>query len=334
LASFQAPTSGISSSGALVEIRHFQSYAGCIADLVGYMALAEVTPQAFESRLRAVAAATDAVLDGVLPALAGNRLRLAMRYSALGQGKRLRPFLVVESAALFAVPETQALMVGAALEALHCYSLVHDDLPAMDNDDLRRGQPTTHRKFDEATAILAGDGLLTLAFEMLADPRSAAAADVRVSLVAALAKAAGEAGMVGGQMLDIEAETAGFQSVAEIAHMQSRKTGALFRFACGAGALLAGKDPTALHQYAEHIGLAFQVADDILDVESSSAALGKATQKDKSKGKATFVDLMGLEGAKREAQRLVAEAKQALSVYGGRAAMLQATADFIITRRK
>jgi farnesyl diphosphate synthase len=296
--------------------------------------LNSVSPQEFELRLKKTASAVDQLLGELLPVIAGNRLREAMRYSVLGQGKRLRPFLVVESARLFGVDEAQALRVGAALEALHCYSLVHDDLPAMDNDDLRRGQPTTHRKFDEATAILAGDGLLTWAFEILSDAATHPSADVRVQLVSALAKAAGEAGMVGGQMLDIEAETRGFENYAAIAQMQAGKTGALFRFSCEAGAILAQADADPLRLYADHIGLAFQIADDILDVESSAEALGKATQKDSAKGKATFVDLLGLQAAKLEAQRLVDQACAALSVYGVKADMLKATAQFIIDRRK
>jgi farnesyl diphosphate synthase len=266
--------------------------------------------------------------------MVGNKLREAMRYAVLGQGKRLRPFLVLQSSALFGVEVAQALRVGAALEALHCYSLVHDDLPAMDNDDVRRGQPTVHRKFDEATAILVGDGLLTLAFEILSDPLTHPDAGVRIALVSALAKAAGEAGMVGGQMLDIAAEELGFNNYTEIAAMQARKTGALFRFACEAGAILGEADGSSLRQYADHIGLAFQIADDILDVESSTEALGKATQKDRGKGKATFVDLLGLDGAKTEAQRLVNEACAVLIEYGAKASMLNATAHFIIARRK
>jgi farnesyl diphosphate synthase len=296
--------------------------------------LNSVSPQEFELRLKKTASAVDQLLGELLPAVQGNRLREAMRYSVLGQGKRLRPFLVVESARLFGVDEAQALRVGAALEALHCYSLVHDDLPAMDNDDLRRGQPTTHRKFDEATAILAGDGLLTWAFEVLADAATHPSADARVQLVSALAKSAGEAGMVGGQMLDIEAETRGFENYAAIAQMQAGKTGALFRFSCEAGAILAQADAAPLRLYADHIGLAFQIADDILDVESSAEALGKATQKDSAKGKATFVDLLGLQEAKLEAQRLVDQACAALSVYGVKADMLKAAAQFIIDRRK
>lgn len=298
------------------------------------MPLNSVSPQEFDTQLKQTAEAVDRLLDGLLPALAGNRLRAAMRYAVLGQGKRLRPFLVVESARLFGVDHAASLRVGAALEALHCYSLVHDDLPAMDNDDLRRGQPTVHRKFDEATAILAGDGLLTFAFEVLGDAATHPSAEVRVQLVSALAKAAGEAGMVGGQMLDIEAETSGFADYAAIARMQAGKTGALFRFACEAGAILAQADVAPLRQYADGIGLAFQIADDILDVESSAEALGKATQKDSGKGKSTFVDLLGLEGAKLEAKKLVDQSCAALSVYGAKAEMLKAAARFIIDRRK
>jgi farnesyl diphosphate synthase len=298
------------------------------------MALNRVSPQEFDTQLKQTAEAVDQLLNALLPAVVDNRLREAMRYSVLGQGKRLRPFLVVESARLFGVNEQHALRVGAALESLHCYSLVHDDLPAMDNDDLRRGQPTAHRKFDEATAILAGDGLLTWAFEILSNAETHPSAEVRVELVSALARAAGEAGMVGGQMLDIEAETRGFESYAAIAAMQAGKTGALFRFSCEAGAILAQANAEPLRQYADHIGLAFQIADDILDVESSVETLGKATQKDSAKGKATFVDLLGLDGAKLEAQKLVDQACAAVSIYGDKAAMLQATARFIIARRK
>jgi farnesyl diphosphate synthase len=298
------------------------------------MPLNRVTPQEFEAHLKQTALTVDQMMGKLLPTIRKNRLRDAMRYAVLGEGKRLRPFLVVESASLFGIQMSHSLRVGAALEALHCYSLVHDDLPAIDNDDLRRGKPTVHKKFDEATAILVGDGLLTWAFEILADSATHPSADVRIKLVAALAKAAGEAGMVGGQMLDIEAETSGFESYAAIAKMQASKTGALFRFACEAGAILADVDATRLRQYADEIGLAFQIADDILDVESSVEALGKATQKDQDLGKATFVDLLGLDGAKLEARRLVDNACSALLPYGEKAAMLEATARFIIARQK
>jgi farnesyl diphosphate synthase len=296
--------------------------------------LAPVSPQEFEAELGTVATAVNLLLDALLPDIAADRLQAAMRYAVRGHGKRLRPFLVVQSARLFGVADGLSLRVGAALEALHCYSLVHDDLPAMDNDDLRRGQATVHRKFDEATAILAGDGLLTFAFEVLADPATHPAADVRNALVLALAQAAGAHGMVGGQMVDIEAETKNFSSYAEIAAMQRRKTGALFSFACQAGPIMAGTASGALQIYAEKIGLAFQIADDILDVESSAATLGKATQKDQKMGKATFVDFLGMEKAKTEAQGLVSEAVAALTPFGDDAGMLAATARYIIARRK
>ena len=282
----------------------------------------------FIDELAKAATKTEAKLEALVPPLPGNRLQEAMRYASLGQGKRLRPFFVLESAKLHDAGETRALTVAAALEMIHCYSLVHDDLPAMDNDDLRRGQPTTHRKFDEATAILAGDALLTRAFEVLAEAGEPA------PLIAALARASGPQGMVGGQMLDIEAEAKGYASLSDISAMQRMKTGALFEFACVAGPMMAGADQTALKSYADAIGLAFQIADDILDVESSAEALGKATQKDSAKGKATFIDFLGLDRAKHEASRLVDQAKSALQAYGDAAESLRAAADFMITRRK
>jgi farnesyl diphosphate synthase len=290
----------------------------------------------FEARLRRVAAETEAILEEALAKAASPAARLteAMRYGTVGQGKRLRPFLVVESAALFEVERGQALRVAAALESVHCYSLVHDDLPAMDDDDLRRGRPSLHRAFDEATAILAGDGLLTLAFALLADRATHPSAGVRIDLVSALARAAGMAGMVGGQMLDIEAEMAAHSELADIELIQSHKTGALFAFACEAGAILAEADPGPLQRYARKIGLAFQIADDVLDVESTAEALGKATQKDRRKGKATFVDLLGLEGAKRRAEGLVNEAIAELDCYGSRASMLAEAAQFMVNRRR
>lgn len=251
-----------------------------------------------------------------------------MRYAAMGQGKRLRPYFVLESARLFDVSEARALDVACALECVHCYSLVHDDLPAMDNDDLRRGLPTLHRKFDEATAILAGDALLTFAFEILAQANESS------SVILALAKASGPQGMVGGQMRDIEAETRNFSSLAEISAMQRMKTGALFEFACTAGALMGGADPAPLKAYADHIGLAFQIADDILDIESTPEALGKATQKDGAKGKATFVSFLGLEGAKAEAARLVEQAIASVKAYGAKGENLAEAARFIVSRQK
>jgi farnesyl diphosphate synthase len=291
-------------------------------------------PAAFETMLGAVALATETEIDRLLPELARSRLRAAMRYAVLGQGKRLRPFLVLKSAEIFGVDQAQALRVAAAVECVHCYSLVHDDLPAMDDDDVRRGKPTLHRKFDEATAILAGDGLLTFAFEILADPLSHEDATIRSQLIAALAKSAGESGMVGGQMLDIEAETKGTTSLAEVSSLQALKTGALFCFSCEAGAILGRGNAVPLRNYAEHIGRAFQIADDILDVESDPAVVGKATQKDHGKGKATFVGLLGLAGAKAKARHEVEQAVAALACYGNAADPLRQAAAYIIARRK
>ena len=290
----------------------------------------------FQHALSRCAAETDSLLDQLLPAGATPARRVidAMRYAALGQGKRLRPFLLVEAATLFGVPRQRALRAGAALECVHCYSLVHDDLPAMDDDDLRRGKPTTHKAFDEATAILAGDALLTYAFEILSDEATHPDATIRMKLVSGLARAAGLAGMVGGQMLDIEAETSAAAALSDITLIQSLKTGALFSYACEAGAILGAADPAPLRRYAEKIGLAFQIADDILDVESTPEALGKATQKDKGKGKATFVDLLGLAEAKSRAASLVAEAINSLSPYGDKADVLNEAARFIVARQK
>jgi farnesyl diphosphate synthase len=290
----------------------------------------------FQEALARCAAETDTLLDQLLPpdAFPAKRVVDAMRYAALGQGKRLRPFLVVESAALFGVSRQHALRAGAALECVHCYSLVHDDLPAMDDDDLRRGKPTAHKAFDEATAILAGDALLTFAFEILSDEATHPNPDVRLKLISGLSKAAGVAGMVGGQMLDIEAETRIDSVLSDISLILSLKTGALFRYACEAGAILGHADPAPLRHYADKIGLAFQIADDILDVESTPEALGKATQKDRIMGKATFVDLLGMDEAKRRAAALVDEAIASISVYGEKASILNEAAYFIVARQK
>ena len=283
----------------------------------------------FEDVLAGDAKAVEARLNELLPALWGNRLREAMRYAVLGQGKRLRPFFVLESCRIHDVDPKLALEVACALECVHCYSLVHDDLPAMDNDNLRRGQPTTHKKFDEATAILAGDGLLTFAFEILAT------ANVPMAVVAALAKASGPNGMVGGQMEDIEAETKNFASIDEITDMQNKKTGALFSFGCMVGAIISNADLIPLQKYAQCVGQAFQIADDVLDVESSVELLGKATQKDSAKGKATFVDFLGLAKAKAKAKALVRfAAEETLKPYGESADVLHQAAHFMIERRK
>jgi farnesyl diphosphate synthase len=296
--------------------------------------LASTPETQFETALREAAAATDALLEQLLSESASPRLLGAMRYAALGAGKRLRPFLVIESARLFNVPAASALRVGAALECVHCYSLVHDDLPAMDDDALRRGKPSAHKKFDEATAILAGDSLLTLAFEILAHGETHTDAEVRSALVLELAHASGLNGMAGGQMLDIEAEAGTAQTLDSIIRIQAHKTGALFRFACEAGAIMAGADRFPLCRYADDIGLAFQIADDLLDLESSPEALGKATQKDLQRGKATIASLMGRKAAAEKAESLIASAIAALAPYGGKADTLREAARFIVSRKK
>ncbi len=290
-----------------------------------------------QEALKTQAAAVTALLDQLLAPVEGPRGSVieAMRYAALGGGKRLRPFLVCETARLFDVPQDQALRAGAALEMVHCYSLIHDDLPAMDDSDLRHGKPTAHLAFDEAIAILAGDGLLTEAFTVLSDPRTHGKADVRCELVARLAAAAGAAGMVGGQMIDISPER-GQLDLAGISELQSLKTGALIRFACEAGAILgeagAGQRQ-ALVAYAEDLGLAFQIADDLLDEESTPEALGKPTGQDANLGKATFVGQLGVEKAREKAQELVDSACARLDLFGQKADLLRQTAAFVVARR-
>ena len=262
------------------------------------------------------------------------RLLAAMRHSVLNGGKRIRPFLVLESARLFSVEPATAAQAAAALECIHCYSLVHDDLPAMDDDDLRRGQPTTHKQFDEATAILAGDALLTLAFDLLADPACHPDPETRIKLVALFARCAGLGGMAGGQMLDLEGEHSPLTGN-DIASMQAMKTGALIRAACEAGALLGNADETqhqALSQFGDTIGAAFQLADDLLDITASPATMGKQTGKDEARGKQTLVALMGPEQARKRADQLLDEAIGQLSVFGERAENLVAAARFIVNR--
>jgi farnesyl diphosphate synthase len=303
----------------------------------------------FQDRLNQAAKDTDSLLDHLL----GNeplelelarpkRLLDAMRYASLGAGKRVRPFLVVESAALFGVPRSQALMAGAALECVHCYSLVHDDLPAMDDDALRRGQPTVHKAFDEATAILAGDGLLTFAFDILARAQTHPNASVRVDLVAALARASGIGGMAGGQMLDLAAEGrfdgGRVQKLDEDAIMtlQAMKTGALLGFGCRSGAILgeaSAAQRTALERYGSAVGRAFQIADDLLDVEGDPALVGKSTGKDADAGKATIVGILGIDGARARLRALVAEAESALAPFGGAREVLVEAARFIAERK-
>ena len=283
------------------------------------------------------ARAVSEMLDRLLKMGDGREARLmeAMRYSSLGGGKRIRPFMVTASARLFAVAESCALRVAAAVEMVHCYSLVHDDLPAMDDDDLRRGQPTCHIRFDEATAILAGDALLTRAFEVLADIPTHPDPQVRSQLVLALAKAAGADGMVGGQMLDLLAENTTLD-MPEITRLQRMKTGALIAFACEAGAILGkAAEPArhALRAYAHDLGLAFQIADDLLDVEGTAAEVGKKTGKDAAAGKATFVSLLGVERAKAQAQMLAEQSGRHLEMFDEKADYLRELARFVVNRR-
>ena len=287
--------------------------------------------------MRASAAEVNAALDGYIPRSSDSDGPLfdAMRYSTLAGGKRLRPFLVLNSAALFEVPPEWAMPSAAAIEMVHTYSLVHDDLPTMDDDDLRRGQPTCHKKFDEATAILAGDSLLTLAFELAAAPDGHPDPAVRAEIVHSLAIAAGGVGMAGGQMMDLAAAE-GDLDLAAVTRLQERKTGALFRFSCTAGAILAkrqGVEREALGRYADNIGLAFQIADDLLDVEGNAADLGKAVGKDAAAGKATFVDLLGREQARLRATQLAEDAVMALAPFGEAADLLRDVARYIVARR-
>ena len=302
----------------------------------------------FAARLNAAATETEHLLDQLLAAAPADgeiarphRILEAMRYAGLGGGKRLRPFLTIESAALFGVRRDRALMAGAAIELVHCYSLVHDDLPAMDDDDLRRGRPTAHKAFDEATAILAGDGLLTFAFDVLARPETHPDASVRIALVTGLARNAGLGGMVGGQMLDLAAEgrfgrNDAPQGENDVLALQAMKTGAILRFCCDAGAIL-GSAPKAkrdaVSRYGQAIGQAFQIADDLLDVEGDTATLGKAAGKDAAHGKATLVDLLGRDGAHNRLAQLVTAAEQALAPFGADASILKDAARFVAERR-
>jgi len=289
--------------------------------------------------LERVARLVESRLDALLapePAPSGQaQLIAAMRYAALGGGKRLRPFLLVESARLFGVEEKAALNAGIALECVHCYSLVHDDLPAMDDDKVRRGRPTAHIAFGEATAILAGDALLTLAFDILSRPSTHQDAGVRVELIGLLAQAAGVHGMAGGQALDVAAEGQSLGPM-EVAKVQSMKTGALFAFACDAGAVLGRADAVArgaLAAYASAFGQAFQLADDLLDAEGDAVAMGKAVAKDANRGKATLVALLGIDAARARLSALVDDAEAALAPFGDRGATLKEAARFIASRR-
>ncbi len=298
----------------------------------------------FARRLDQTAEDTEALLskllsETILPDEIARPKRLmdAMRYSTLGGGKRLRPFLVVESSAVFDVPREAALMAGAALECIHCYSLIHDDLPAMDNSDLRRGRPTLHKKTDDATAILAGDGLLTLAFDIITHDEIHKDPMVRLLLTRALARASGIGGMVGGQMLDLAGEGRfGDREVVDVARLQQMKTGALLRFGCIAGAILgqaSERQYQALDDYGRALGEAFQIADDLLDVEGDAAALGKQTGQDAALGKTTFVTQLGTEGAKKRIRDLLSRADAALSIFGAKGEVLRAAAHFVAERK-
>lgn len=289
--------------------------------------------EGFAGELRAAAEATEAALGALLPAggdAVPERLAAAMRHAALGPGKRLRPFLLIESARVFGMSGDGVVRAAAALECVHCYSLVHDDLPAMDDDDMRRGRPTVHKAFDEATAILAGDALLTLAFGILTDPATDPDARVRGELIAGLAHAAGGAGMVGGQMLDLAAATTR-PSDRDIRRMQAMKTGALFRYACEAGAILGHASAEKRKRVADFgaaLGLAFQIADDLIDATGSPKKAGKATAKDAGKGKATLVGLHGIAEATRLRDEAVDDALALIAPFGSLGDKLAAAARF------
>src|ERR1700753_1859810 len=301
-------------------------------------------PQDFAKRLDQTAKDTEALLaklldDTLLPDEIARPKRLmdAMRYSSLGGGSRLRPFLVVESSAVFGVPREAPLLAGAPLECIHCYSLIHDDLPAMDNSDLRRGRPTLHKKTDDATAILAGDGLLTLAFDIVTRDEIHRDPTVRLKLTRALARAAGIGGMVGGQMLDLAGEGRfGDREVVDVARLQQMKTGALLRFGCIAGALLGQASPAeyqALDDFGRALGEAFQIADDLLDVESDAATLGKPAGADAELGKTTFVTQLGIDGAKQRVRDLLARGDAALSIFGPKGDVLRGAARSVAGRK-
>jgi farnesyl diphosphate synthase len=298
----------------------------------------------FAQRLDKTAEDTEALLGELLSdatvadeIVRPKRLIEAMRYSSLGGGKRLRPFLVVESAAVFGVPRRGALLAGAALECIHCYSLIHDDLPAMDNSELRRGRPTLHKVYDDATAILAGDALLTIAFDIITRDEIHADAGVRLALTRALARASGIGGMAGGQILDLAGEGRfGDREPVDVARLQQMKTGALLRFGCISGAILGQASPNeyaALDDFGRALGEAFQIADDLLDVEGDAATLGKPAGADAELGKTTFVTQLGIEGARQRIRDLLARGDAALSIFGAKGDVLRAAAHFVAERK-
>jgi len=296
-----------------------------------------VMPLALKTAMDGVSADVDQMFDRLLAVPSDPRKTLyeAMRHAAIGGGKRLRPLLVRASSDLFHVDRVPALRVGVAIECIHVYSLIHDDLPCMDDDDLRRGKPTVHKAFDEATAVLAGDALQALAFELIADPETHADPFVRVELLSELATAAGPSGMAGGQAMDIAAETASDFDLAAVTRLQQLKTGALMGFCLEAGAILGRVSPEgrrALRAYARDVGLAFQIADDLLDVEGAAAVTGKAVGKDAAQGKATFVSLLGVDRARQQAEMLVDQAIGHLAGFGSEATLLRSIARYVVER--
>jgi len=292
----------------------------------------------FSTALGEAADRVTVALDALLPRPDGPEKRLisAMRYSALGPGKRMRPFLLIECGRLVGADERALLRAACAVECIHAYSLVHDDLPAMDNDDLRRGRPTLHIAYDDATAILAGDALQTQAFAILADPETHPDAALRCDLIARLAQAAGARGMAGGQMIDMAIEAGEEAEIGVITRCQRMKTGALIAFCAEAGPVLARSDRetrTALEGYAHDLGLCYQIVDDLLDAEGDESLTGKRTRKDEGQGKATFVSILGVEGARERARHLAAQAKEHLADYGEDAKLLIQTVDYVLDRQ-
>ncbi len=290
----------------------------------------------FEQRLKEVADKVTVALDQLIPPASGPEANLmrAMRHAALANGKRMRPFFVLETGAMFGVSEKSLLRTAAALECVHCYSLVHDDLPCMDDDDFRRGQPTVHKAFDEATAVLAGDALLTLAFKILASSETHDDPAVRVLLIERLADASGARGMVGGQMIDMLEEKSP-RDLNTITRMQRLKTGALISYALEAGAIIGHAreaERNALAGFANDLGLAYQIADDILDAEGDESVVGKALSKDKNAGKANFVTLLGVDGARQRVRLLAAQAKEHLAIFRDKAHILLHSVDYVLNR--
>ncbi|MEZ5958533.1 MAG: polyprenyl synthetase family protein [Hyphomonadaceae bacterium] len=290
-----------------------------------------------EARLKDTAERIETALDSLLPKEQGSEARLlgAIRYAALGGGKRLRPFFTLEAGRIFDADEGSLLRAACAIECVHTYSLVHDDLPAMDDDDLRRGRPTVHREYDEATAILAGDALLTFAFELMADPATHPDPQMRCKLIAGLAKASGAHGMVAGQAADMAGGEIGSDLIA-VTRMNRLKTGALINFAVDAGALIGASseaEKTALSRYAHDVGLAFQMRDDLLDAEGAVRDTGKAVGKDKDRGKVNFVTVLGAEATRERIALLAKQAKAHLGIFGSRARILLDAVDFIVERR-